>query len=697
MGAPTEMGRQIPVLGQRTHLFIASFLALFVELVLIRWVPSVVHVVGFFANVVLVASFLGLGVGMMGRQANSAHQAAIRLAILVGSLSAYRLAEPTVALATDTTLGINEVTFSGRWIVPLPVVLVMVFALVTWALVPVGRLIAEMFDELPRIPAYTINIAGSLTGVGLFTGVAAAGTSSALWFAIVFAILLTFSRGTPMLISVVAVGIALGAVYFADTNRFAGEVQWTPYNQLRIRPVGDEIDDGFLVDVNNQFLLSGLDLSPGAEPPPGVSPAVASQIATLATYYDFPFQIASPNSALILGAGAGNDIAAAKRANVADITAVEIDGTVAQYGIDHHPEQPHVSANLVIDDARSYLKSSNARFDLVLFATLDAHGLLSASSSIRLDSFIYTVDALRDASDLLTDEGVLVLSFGPFREEVQLRQYAMMEEAFGEPPLYFVHSNDHRMLVAGHIGRIDSLPEGWSLIPKSAVAEGFERHPLAKRLATDDWPQLYLRSPSIPLEYVIALIGMALVGLYAVRDQARQMSRNEVPFFFLGAAFLLMETKSVTEFALLIGSTWQTNALVFSVILAIILLANLTVYRRPDLDERTWITVIVVSLLAHYAWPVSVWPEAGTLKLLAATIYLGVPIFAAGVVFARWFATTRFGALALGVNLLGSVVGGTMEYGSLIFGIRSLALLALGLYLLAFITRHFSSPSGATS
>ena len=52
----------------RLSLFTASLLALFVELVLIRWIPSVVHVVGFFANVVLIASFLGLGVGMMASE-----------------------------------------------------------------------------------------------------------------------------------------------------------------------------------------------------------------------------------------------------------------------------------------------------------------------------------------------------------------------------------------------------------------------------------------------------------------------------------------------------------------------------------------------------------------------------------------------------------------------------------------------------
>lgn len=676
----------------RVTLFAVSVLALFVELVLIRWVPSVVHVVGFFANIVLIASFLGLGVGMMRSRPGSAARAASRLAVVVAVLAAYRIVSPTVTLSSDSALGINEIIFSDRFALPLPVILVGVFALVSWALVPYGRLVAGVFDDLERIPAYTINIAGSLTGVALFTVVSALGTPSVVWFALALLVVGVYAGWKEMTLPVLLVAVALSAVYLVDTDKLSGDVLWSPYNQLRVRAAGDKIDDGFVIDVNNQFLLSGFDLSPDAEPPSGVSDDVAAEIAALASYYDFPFQIAVPESALILGAGAGNDIAAARRAGVARVTAVEIDRRVASFGVEHHPERPHRGATLIVDDARSYLRSSDEKFDLVLFATLDAHGLLSSSSSVRLDSFVYTVDSLRDAAEHVADGGVLVLSFGPFREEVQLRQYAMMEHVFGEPPAYFIHENDHRMLVAGAIDEITALPPGWSRISEAEVADGFARFPDATRPATDDWPHLYIRSPSIPIEYLVALAGMALVGLFVVRREARQMTRREIPFFFLGAAFLLMETKSVTEFALLIGSTWQTNALVFTVILAIILLANLIVQRGMVGDDRVWLAVIVASLIAHYAFPVSAWPEFGLAKLLAAGIYLGVPIFAAGIVFAKWFSASRVGSIALGVNLLGSVVGGTLEYASLLVGIKALALLALALYVLAFVSKALVSP-----
>ena len=47
------------------RLFAVSFLALFLELMLIRWVPAVAKIVAYYANLMLISSFLGLGMGAM--------------------------------------------------------------------------------------------------------------------------------------------------------------------------------------------------------------------------------------------------------------------------------------------------------------------------------------------------------------------------------------------------------------------------------------------------------------------------------------------------------------------------------------------------------------------------------------------------------------------------------------------------------
>src|SRR6476659_11389658 len=49
----------------RLQLFLLSFTALFLELMVIRWAPAVVRVVTYYANLMLISSFLGLGIGAL--------------------------------------------------------------------------------------------------------------------------------------------------------------------------------------------------------------------------------------------------------------------------------------------------------------------------------------------------------------------------------------------------------------------------------------------------------------------------------------------------------------------------------------------------------------------------------------------------------------------------------------------------------
>ena len=306
-------------------LFTASAAALFVELVLIRWIPSAVHVVGFFANVVLIASFLGLGVGMMGARHNPGQAAIYRLATLVGVLTVYRLVDPSVQLAANTSYGINEVVFTDRVSLPLPLILIGVFSLVAWALIPFGRLIAAHFDQHERIRAYTTNIGGSLVGVGAFTIVSALGWPSIIWFLGLVAFVALHAPARSVLIGGVSIVIALGAVYYVDSNQFESMVLWSPYNQLRVHAVGAEIDDGFVIEVNNQFLLSGLDLSTAVVVDDRSGTPTTGDI-DLRTYYDFPFELANPGKVLVLGGGVVGAAAARIACGMgADVIIMDID------------------------------------------------------------------------------------------------------------------------------------------------------------------------------------------------------------------------------------------------------------------------------------------------------------------------------------------------------------------------------------
>jgi hypothetical protein len=151
-------------------------------------------------------------------------------------------------------------------------------------------------------------------------------------------------------------------------------------------------------------------------------------------------------------------------------------------------------------------------------------------------------------------------------------------------------------------------------------------------------------------------------------------------FFALGAAFALLETRAITEIALVFGSTWLTNTIVIGAILVMILLANLVVARwNPSL--RLVYAGLFAVVIIDYLFPLqrllglSFWAQ-----VFAAGLRVAAPMFFAGIIFARWFQQTKTPSSALGANLIGAVLGGLLEYLSLVIGLRHLYLLVLVFY-----------------
>lgn len=687
--APADEGgwRQSP----RVRLLVVSFLSLYVELLLIRWIPSTLHVVAFFNNLILIACFLGLGVGMVRPRplADSAWQAMFRLTALVILLVSVHIFNPQVQVSATSDYDINEVTQGG---IPLPAVLLGIFALAVWATVPLGQMVAVCFDQLERIPAYSINILGSLAGVLGFAAMSWLQLPPLAWSAIALAALLFVdSRLRYLLASLVLAG-GLLLQHWQSSHHLENQVLWSPYYKIIVQPlVPPGLEAGFRMQVNDQFLLSGLDLRPETDYTKlGVPKEGAEHIAIFKSYYKFPFQLRQAKRVLILGAGVGNDVATALRSGVEHVTAVEIDPLVIEMGASH-PEKPYANpkVEIVCNDARAFLNRTDQKFDLIIFATLDAHGLISSVGNIRLDSFVYTQQSIEAAKRLLTPDGLLVLSFGPFREETQYRQYMTVRSVFGRDPLYFLHKNDHRTIVAGNLEGVSAgkLPADWRRIEAAEIQAKLAQYPQASIPATDDWPHLYIREKRVPTEYLSILGGILLVSVLLVGFTFRKAYAPDGHFFFLGAGFLLMETKSVTEFALLIGATWQVNVLVFSVILVMILLANLLVLTvLPRVPLIPCYVLLASCLVASYLWPVGTWASGSdTMVFVLAAGYLGLPIFLAALIFATTFRTTALGSAALASNIIGAVLGGTAEYLSLAWGIRSLSLLALAMYLASLV------------
>src|SRR5258708_15516352 len=136
---------------------------------------------------------------------------------------------------------------------------------------------------------------------------------------------------------------------------------------------------------------------------------------SIRNYYELPYWLYghAPGHVAVVGAGTGNDVAAGLRNGAQKIDAIEIDPAILMEGKLGHPEHPYFDPRVraVVSDARTFLRTTNEHYDIVVYGLLDSHTLVSHASSVRLDSFVYTVEGLREARKRLNPYGIPPLSF----------------------------------------------------------------------------------------------------------------------------------------------------------------------------------------------------------------------------------------------------------------------------------------------
>jgi hypothetical protein len=202
---------------------------------------------------------------------------------------------------------------------------------------------------------------------------------------------------------------------------------------------------------------------------------------------------------------------------------------------------------------------------------------------------------------------------------------------------------------------------------------------------TDDWPFLYLRGrflPDLTLRSMLMMGGLGLAMVYVFLPKRRVAFHNRM--FFLGAAFMLLETKAVVQMALLFGSTWLINSVVLFSALILILLANLYVLRFPRVRLSLHYGVLLAFLAAAGLVPLDAFLAGGVLwHYITPAIFSLGPIFFAGVIFAQSFREAPSPDYAFASNIGGSVVGGLCESFSTVLGFHGLILLAIGFYALS--------------
>ncbi len=634
------------------------------ELILIRWVPANVVYVGFFNNFLLIASFLGIGLGVLvGRRfAALAVYAPIPLLALVVVVLGARLN----AFFPNAEIFLGQ--SRGALLAPAVAVLALVVALTALATLALALPLGPLLRRLPPLRAYASDIAGSIAGIALFAALSFANTPPPAWFAVLFALVgAVHLRGgrTRVLIGAGAMAAVL-LLTLADVT--PGRM-WSPYYRIDLyRYRGSDIE---AIAVNG---IPHQDLSPAV---PKASHPFYDQI------YDW-LPSRRFDDVLVVGAGAGNDTAVALAHGVGHVDAVEIDPLILEIGMERHPDRPYGDPRVrtVVADGRAYLRTTDRSYDLIVFAQTDSLTLVTSTADLRLESFLFTEEAFASARDRLRADGVLVL-YNFYREPWLVERYAsMLERVFGAAPLVRTYPE-----LGAARSVLFAAAKAPGALGRPADAERVDTS-AAPRPATDDWPFPYLPAPGIASYYLFALTALVVFALLLAAAASRVTGRGTFRpvFFLLGAAFLLLETKSIATFSLLFGTTWYVNALVFAAILASVLLAILAAARMRRRAPALRYGGLFGSLaLAYLLPPTAVLLEPAWLRYAAASVVAFAPVFFANIVFAAEFADVDEADAAFGWNLLGAVCGGALEYLAMSYGYQQLLLAAATLYAIAAI------------
>lgn len=766
------------------NLFLVSWLILFLELACIRWFPSHVMFLTFFTNIVLLACFVGMSLGCLAARSPTRHidrtplwlTTATGIGLCVELFRNGLLKFIAIGDRSNPDVVYFGAEASKSLSIPVEVVAGGFFLLIAVLLIGPGQEMGRAFNRVPsRVRAYSVNLLGSLAGIVSFAACSYLQLPPVVWFgaaAVGICYFVLRPREQPGFgVSTLPVGggsvpprrafvvacLLLTVATIAITTVTSGlfrvhrrEVFWSPYYRVDFVSAVKEIETNL---VSHQI----------AEPRTRVP---VTRHANYTLPYLFQRDVTRPDGSqawptfqrvLVIGAGSGNDVAQALRwlpPNAA-IDAVEIDPVIHRLGVEHHPNHPYQDPRVTVhlNDGRNFLRRAPAEtYDLIVFALVDSLVLHSGYSNLRLESYLFTEQAFRDARRVLKPTGLCAI-YNYFRHGwLGVRIRAELLNAFECDPAVFVIDEQptdtlkqetfapdaFTAFLAGSAEVIGPLREkftandNWYWVPGDRTSD--PDHPVERfgtarpgplppstgepplgsrplkdwvalraakvddpgtlRTATDDWPFLYVREPSIPLVSWrgIAMMVALSIALWLIFRPRETRVDSSLPSdyglaarsFFLGAGFMLVETKAVVHMALLFGSTWVVNEVVFAAILLMSLSGNLFVGRVKPRRLEPYYLGLFAALGLGLA--VSLDEFLGldrTAQVVGACALVFAPIAFAGVVFATSFARSARPDRVIGANVAGALAGGLAENASVLLGFQYLLCVAIGFYLLS--------------
>lgn len=666
-------------------IILCSAATLLLELTMIRIQGGYVQVLALLKNISLLSCFLGLGLGFVLRRSMffSLPLLPLLLLVQVGFLKCLYKTDAYRALgnpfADEAMVGLASV--SGLDSALVVVVIITIFILNSLTFAPLGRLTGSLMERLSGTLGYRYNLIGSILGICAFNLLSFMCLGGAFWLVVFTVLMFPFFRGWNV-VSLISIALLLASILVADhSSQLLVRRIYTPYQTIELL---NDARGGGELSSNSLYYQRLMDLS---------DQAVVENPKALRdrSYYDLPFKLlGTAESVLVVGSGAGNDVAAAVRSGVKTIKALEIDPVILKIGSSYHPERPYSSERVeaLVTDARAFMKRSHERFDGIVYGLVDSHALLSGrNSGLRLDSYVYTVEAFREAKALLKSGGLLALSFVDMSSETGRKLFLMLSEAFeGKPPIVVKTAYDSSITFIA--GRDLSESEKLALGSFKDISHELADPGIRADISSDDWPYFYMPRKVYPLSYLWLWIPLFTVSAALFRPAFRGAGfKFDWCAFFLGASFMLIETKAFTELALVWGSTFSVTTSVLLLVLFLGLLSNEVVLRRWRITPWVAFSMLFLSLGLGYGLTfmglagVPLWME-GALRGLIITL----PLFFAGICFSYRLERGKNVSSTMAANLLGSILGGILEYTSMVSGFRFLYVIAFAMYLLSFIS-----------
>jgi SAM-dependent methyltransferase len=666
------------------ELLLISFIALFLELVIIRWLSSEIRIFAYFKNLPLMAAFLGFGVGFWLHEKSDQlllwfPRLFLFLVILI--VLAFRIGITHVVFVDPKQFFLLGGGFGDHAVESIPsilktikglIVIISVFFLVVATFATLTAKLGALMNQEEPLVAYSINVAGSLLGIIGFSLVSYFQWPPVVWLFLILSLFFYFYRGHKKHAAFYFLG-AIGITFCAGV---VDQPIWSPYYRIHLFKIDQSKiqltinHDSFqeIQDLSNEYI--------------GKFPEQKQRESY--RHYNLPYLLSRKKieSVLILGGGTGNDAAAALRNGSQMVDVVEIDPAIARIGQEFHPEKPYTSkhVNLYIDDARSFLQKTNKKYDLVVFATLDSHSVFSSLSSLRMDNFVFTKESIQNVKSILKPEGGIAINFFAIRDWLTQRHYNTLHQEIG-PPI-FSYASKKMQEVIFLAGELFDPNRPLGMTDYYPIKQPFPSGLIEP--TSDDWPFLFLEKRGIPFHYLLPLLIIFALAFIPLRMSKLRLHEVNWHLFFMGAAFLLIETKAVTTLALIFGSTWLVNSIVIGSILFVILLANLIVWEFPPLGYTFLYTGLCMALIFNFIFPFDMLNQYNwNIRIFVGSTIISLPIFFAALIFAKAFAEVNSPSKALAANLFGSLIGGLLEYLDMWIGLRSLNLIALILYVLS--------------